>query len=308
VCVALVCGGALAPAAGAATAHRPVRVPNVAGLPKGEVYAALRHAGLYFTTRGPGSASGRWRSATAISPRASTLVAWHSQVTVSVSLAAGHALRRVPALAGRSRAQVYAAMREAQLYFDTTGPGSASGTWVVALGSSPRPGSVVRWHSKVRVRVSTHRPVRHPTTTTRPPHHTTTTMRHVTTTTGAPTATSSTTTSTTYPGETTTSTSSTTSTTSTTVRTTTTTHPRKPAHYRIGLATWYSYVPGRCATSYLPFGTRIWVRDLANGHIITCVVTDRQGSRTGRVADLSETDFSKLTPLWHGVVRVRVWW
>jgi len=78
--------------------------------------------------------------------------------------------------------------------------------------------------------------------------------------------------------------------------------------YRIGLATWYSYFPGRCASSYLPHGTRITVRDLQNGHVVHCEVTDRQGSRDGRVVDLSETDFSHLTAPWRGVVRVKVSW
>ncbi len=298
------------PDTGAGASHAPVRVPVVAGLPRAQVYAAMRRAGLYFRTRGPGSAHSTWRSATAVAPKAGTLVPWHSTVVVTTSLATGHALRRVPSVAGRTRAQVYAEMRKAQLYFRTTGPGSASGKWVVALSETPRSGSEVRWHSTVVIRVTTTRP--HPTTTTtRPkkrPRPTTTTTRAPTTTSSSTTSTSTTTT---YTGETTTSTSSTTTapTTTTTVRVTTTTKPKKkPVRYRIGLATWYNYIPGRCATSYLPYGTRIWVRDLANGHTISCVVTDRQGARTGRVADLSETDFSKLTALWHGVVRVKVWW
>ena len=78
--------------------------------------------------------------------------------------------------------------------------------------------------------------------------------------------------------------------------------------YRIGLATWYPYFPGRCASSYLPHGTRITVRDLQNGHVVHCEVTDRQGSRDGRVVDLSQTDFSHLTAPWRGVVRVKVSW
>jgi rare lipoprotein A (peptidoglycan hydrolase) len=112
---------------------------------------------------------------------------------------------------------------------------------------------------------------------------------------------------TTYPGETTTSAVTTTS-----VAATTTTLKKKatpkPKRYRIGVATWYSYFPGRCATSYLPFGTRIHVRDLATGKTINCVVTDREGRGDGRVVDLSETQFAELAPLWRGVVRVKVSW
>ena len=83
---------------------------------------------------------------------------------------------------------------------------------------------------------------------------------------------------------------------------------KAPVRYRIGMATWYSYFSGRCATSYLPMGTHVTVRDLQNGRTVHCVVTDRQGSGTGRVVDLSETEFAKLTALWRGVVRVKISW
>ncbi len=269
----------------------------------------MRHAQLYFVTRGPGSADGTWRSADAESPRAGTPVAWHATVTVTVSRAAGHARVRVPRLVGRTRAQVYAAMRTAHLYFVTRGPGSASERWVVATAQRPRAGTLVRWQSTVIVTVSTKRPVHHPTTTTtRPRHPTTTTRPHP-----APTTTtSSTVPPTTYPGETTTTGASTTTvaTTTTVPRTTTTLKKKKPKpkRYRIGVATWYNYIPGRCATSYLRFGTRIHVRDLRTGKTITCVVTDREGKGSNRVVDLSETQFAELAPLAVGVIRVKVSW
>jgi Lytic transglycolase len=293
------------PRALAATGHAPRRMPDVVGLPRAEVYAAMRRAQLYFTTRGPGSASGTWRSAVGQSPRRGTLVAWHATVRVTTSMTPGHALRRVPRVAGLTRRQVYAAMRRAQLYFTTRGPGSAAGTWVVATGESPRAGTPVRWHSTVVVNTSLHRPRPKPkrpvTTTTRP--------KRTTTTRPAPTTTTTTTPTTTYPGETTTSgVTTTTRATTTTVHRTTTTIKRKPVRYRIGWATWYRYFPGRCATSYLPFGTRIRVRDLANGRVVTCVVTDREGRGEGRVVDLSATQFAKLAPLSKGVVRVKVSW
>jgi hypothetical protein len=80
------------------------------------------------------------------------------------------------------------------------------------------------------------------------------------------------------------------------------------ADFRVGVATWYSYVPGRCATWYLPMGTRVNVEDLDNGRVITCVVTDREASHGNRVVDLSETQFSELAPMGVGVVPVRVTW
>jgi rare lipoprotein A (peptidoglycan hydrolase) len=149
------------------------------------------------------------------------------------------------------------------------------------------------------------------TTTTRPRR--TTTTRPAPTTTRPPTSTTSPNPTTTYPGETTTTGATTTSAaTTTTVRATTTTVkkrvPREPVRYRIGWATWYSYFPGRCATSFLPFGTRLHVRDLANGRTVVCVVTDREGRGEGRVVDLSATQFAQLAPLAKGVVRVKVSW
>ena len=302
---------------GAATTHAPRTVPNVIGLTRAEVFSAMRHADLYFQTRGPGSKNGKWASVVAESPRPGTRVAWHATVTFTTSGRAGHALRRVPRLIGLSRARVYAAMRAASLFFRTSGPGSSNGQWRYAVRQTPAAGTLVRWHSTIAIvtSVATPRapkkkttPVRHhPTTTTTRPRPTTTTSLP------ASTTTSSTSTTTTYPGETTTTSSSTTTTTTihvttTTVHTTTTTVKKPPVRYRVGLATWYSYFPGRCASSYLPYGTHITVRDLQNGHVVHCVVTDRQGSRTGRVVDLSETDFSHLTAPWRGVVRVKVSW
>ena len=299
--------------AGAASAHASRHVPNVVGLTRADAYAAMSRADLYFTTRGPGSSNGTWASVVAESPRPGTLVARHATITFTTSRSPGHALRRVPRLIGLTRAQVYAAMRRASLFFRTVGPGSASSTWRYALHQRPAVGTLVRWHSTVVVGTSLVKPrapkkkaapVRHrkPTTTTTRPRPTTTTTRP------APTTSTSTSTTTTYPGEPTTSSTSTTSTTTTTVHTTTTTLKKAPVRYRIGLATWYSYFPGRCASSYLPYGTHITVRDLQNGHVVRCVVTDRQGSRDGRVVDLSETDFGHLTAPWRGVVRVKVSW
>jgi rare lipoprotein A (peptidoglycan hydrolase) len=76
----------------------------------------------------------------------------------------------------------------------------------------------------------------------------------------------------------------------------------------VGIATWYNFVPGRCATWYLPLGTRVTVRDLATGKSIVCRATDREGTHGDRVVDLSETQFAELMPLWRGVIRVKVSW
>jgi hypothetical protein len=79
-------------------------------------------------------------------------------------------------------------------------------------------------------------------------------------------------------------------------------------HVRVGMATWYDYVPGRCATWYLPYGKRLYIKDLQTGKIISCVNTDREAAHGNRVVDLSQTQFSQLAPLTKGVIPVRVWW
>ena len=80
------------------------------------------------------------------------------------------------------------------------------------------------------------------------------------------------------------------------------------AGYKIGVATWYSYIPGRCATWYLPLGTRLTVRDLSTGKAITCIISDREGHGGNRVVDLAETQFIELAPLSVGVINVKVSW
>jgi rare lipoprotein A (peptidoglycan hydrolase) len=74
------------------------------------------------------------------------------------------------------------------------------------------------------------------------------------------------------------------------------------------MATWYAYFPGRCATWYLPLGTRVTVRDLATGRSVVCRATDRESTHGDRVVDLSEAEFAQLSPLRRGVIRVKVSW
>jgi beta-lactam-binding protein with PASTA domain len=309
--------------AGAVTGHAPRHMPRLIGLTRRQVYTVMRADGLYFQTRGPGSTNQTWVSVTRQSPAPGTVVAWHSQATLTTSTTTPRGPRAVPRLIGLNRIEVYGAMRRAQLFFATSGPGSTAGTWVVVLHQSPAPGTRVRWHSQVGLAVSTHRPVvRRPAPakeTTTVKKTTTTTIKKVTSTTSTSTTTTTTvpgSTTTTYPGETTTTTLPTSTTTTTVKRptpTTTTTEKktvvkRAVSQNRIGDATWYAYFPGRCATWYLPRGTRITVRNLATGVAIRCVVTDREAAHGNRVVDLSETDFARLQPLWRGVVRVKVSW
>jgi hypothetical protein len=298
--------------AGAAT-HARRHMPDLIGLSRAQVYAAMRAKALYFVTTGPGSSNGTWKEAVGQSPKPGTVVPWHFQATVRTSLASPHGPRRVPRLIGLSRARTYAVMRRVQLFFSTRGPGSSDGKWIVVLHQSPKPGTRVRWHASVALTVSTRRPtpkkpVRRPVTTTTIKKVTKPTCAPVTTTT--PPATTVPVTTTTFAGETTTSAAPTTTTTicRRPVTTTTLTRKKKAVRYRIGDATWYRYIPGHCATWYLPRGTRITVRDIATGKVIHCIASDREGARGNRVVDLDSQQFAELAPLSRGVLVVRVSW
>ncbi len=244
--------------AGASTAR--VRVPDLVGLSRVQVYRVMRTDHLYFTTRGPGASSDRWRSVEAQSPAPGTVVARLSQVVVHVWMVPARGPRRVPDLVGRSRAQVFRLMRAYQLYF--TVRGAAPGRWAFATSQSPRPGTLVPWHGQVTLAVALGRPT-HP----RPTNAT------VTATVSPPVSVTPT-----------------------------------AANSRVGIATWYNYIPGQCATSYLPKGTTITVTDLATGKSVTCVVTDREQPGDNHVVDLNQTQFAELAPLGQGVIQVRVVW
>ncbi len=178
---------------------------------------------------------------------------------------------------------------------------------------SPAAGKRVRWHATIALTVSTRRPK--PKKPVRRPPVTTTTVKKkpkptcTPTTTTVPTTTTTTTsipTSTTVPGATTTTTIPTPTTTTTICKpvTTTTLKPKKkkPVKYRIGDATWYRYIPGHCATWYLPRGTRITIRDLATGKVVHCIASDREAAHGDRVVDLDTVQFAELAPLAKGVV------
>lgn len=235
-------------------------MPDLVGRSRLAVYRTMRHDGLYFVTRGPGSANDHWAAVAAQSPRPGASIAWHGEAVLTVSTVAPHADRAVPRVIGLSRVGVYAAMSRADLFFRTVGPGSSSGRWVVALSQSPPAGTKVAWHAEITVHVAMTRPApKRPVTTTTTPVAATGVVISGT-------------------------------------------------NYKVGIATWYDYTPGDCATWYLPKGTRITVRDLITGRTITCVITDREAHEYNHVVDLSESQFSQLEPLWRGVISVKVSW
>ena len=73
-----------------------------------------------------------------------------------------------------------------------------------------------------------------------------------------------------------------------------------------GIATWYSYIPGNfCASPVFKKGTKLLVTNLANGKKIIVTVND-YGPFNGPIIDLERNAFLKLSPLWKGVIRVKV--
>lgn len=240
---------------GAAT-HAAVRMPDLVERSRAQVFRIMHDDGLYFVTKGPGSTDEKWVAVAAQSPRPGMRIAWHGEATLSVTTRAPRGPRRVPRLAGLSRPAVFAAMRRAQLYFKTVGPGSSNGKWIVALAEAPAAGTSVAWHDEITVRVSTRRPA--PPKRTKPVATTAVVVNGI--------------------------------------------------GFKIGVATWYNYVPGRCATWYLPKGTRLTVRDLTTGKSVTCIISDRESHSGNHVVDLSETQFRELAPLSIGVISVKVSW
>ena len=194
-----------------------------------------------------------------------------------------HAYEPMPNFVGMGRSGVFSEMYSAQLHFKTTGLGANSSHWVRVIGEIPAAGTMIHPFSTVILQVTTVpivvAAVRHvvakPVVKKKP------VIKLVAVThKGAkkPTGTKK-----------------------------KVTRPRI-VNFRVGVATWYSYIPGQCATWYLPRGTRINVEDLKTGKVISCVVTDREAARGNRVVDLSETQFAELAPLGVGVVPVRVTW
>jgi len=83
---------------------------------------------------------------------------------------------------------------------------------------------------------------------------------------------------------------------------------RIAGHSATGIATWYAWHPGQCASPFLPHGTLLTVTDLATHKTIQCLVTDTEAHNPGRVVDLSSTCFEQLAPLSQGVILVRITW
>ena len=235
--------------------------------------------------------------------------------------ATSNAYEAMPNFIGLGQYSVHAEMYRAQLYFKTTGPGANSTAWTRVVGEIPAVGTMIHPFSTVILEVTTTPVVSavvHPAKkTVVVVHHVTkkpatkkvvVVVHHVTKKTAKKTVVVAVHRGTKKPVV------KLESVTRQSMKKPTTPAKKKvtsrPAvtDFRVGVATWYSYIPGRCASWYLPMGTRINVEDLNTGKVISCVVTDREAARGNRVVDLSETQFSELAPLGVGVVPVRVTW
>jgi hypothetical protein len=76
---------------------------------------------------------------------------------------------------------------------------------------------------------------------------------------------------------------------------------------QIGLASWYSYVPGNyCASLSFPIGSQLLVTNLANGKSVIVTVNDRGPFIAGRIIDLERNAFLQIGSLSGGVLRVKV--
>jgi uncharacterized protein YabE (DUF348 family) len=79
---------------------------------------------------------------------------------------------------------------------------------------------------------------------------------------------------------------------------------------QVGEASYYTFAPGNGLTAahpWLPFGTVVTVRNLANGKTVTVTINDR-GPFGGRIIDLSVEAFRRIAPLGAGVCQVRLTW
>ena len=88
----------------------------------------------------------------------------------------------------------------------------------------------------------------------------------------------------------------------------TTTTTAGPSHHQTGLATWYAWRSGQCASPTLPMGTTVWVTNVSTGASASCLVTDREAANPGRVIDLDTSVFQAIAPLSAGAVTVTIGW
>ena len=90
--------------------------------------------------------------------------------------------------------------------------------------------------------------------------------------------------------------------------TTTTTRAPAPTHSQTGEASWYRGPDGECAHNTAPLGSILRVTNLDNGKSTTCRVAGRGPYGGGRVVDLTQSTFARISSVDAGVFDARVDW
>ncbi len=93
--------------------------------------------------------------------------------------------------------------------------------------------------------------------------------------------------------------------------TTTTAAPPAPSNSETGIATWYDWNPGQCASPTLPHGTVVQVTNDENGETTSCTVTDTEAAGGAHVIDLDTSVFEAIAGpqgLSAGTLEVTVTW
>jgi hypothetical protein len=96
-----------------------------------------------------------------------------------------------------------------------------------------------------------------------------------------------------------------------TTTSTTTTTPPPPSFSATGVATWYNWNTGQCASPTLPHGTVVTVTNDANGESASCVVTDTEAAGGVHVIDLDTSVFEAIAGpagLSEGTLEVTITW
>jgi hypothetical protein len=85
-------------------------------------------------------------------PSTGTTTSTTTTSTTTTTLA-GEGLRAMPNVVGFDQAQVIAAMKKAELYYETKGPGADSPAWKSVVSEEPAAGTMVKWHATVILNV-----------------------------------------------------------------------------------------------------------------------------------------------------------
>ncbi|MFN2607478.1 MAG: septal ring lytic transglycosylase RlpA family protein [Acidimicrobiales bacterium] len=88
----------------------------------------------------------------------------------------------------------------------------------------------------------------------------------------------------------------------------TTTSPPPAGHHAAGVASWFAFTKGTCASRTIPRGTVVTVTRPATGASVTCKVADWGPGDTNRIIDLSPDVFAALSNPGTGLLDVRLAW